>query len=615
MITSSTPGATFSWTRGVVAGISNVAGSGSTSPITEILNNTTASPVDVIYTITPSTAAGCTGTPFTYTVTVDATPIITSATSGSICNNTAENYVITSSTPGATFSWTRGVVAGISNVAGSGSTSPITEILNNTTASPVDVIYTITPSTAAGCTGTPFTYTVTVNPTPSVTSPATGIICSNTVQAYAIISSVPGTTFSWTRGSIAGISNAPVTTNSSTINEALINTGITPVDVLYTINSTSPNGCPGIPFTYTVTVNPTPPVPTTADQALCQAIGTVNVDSYVTGINKLWYTSAVGGVGSSIAPTLNTAIGGTTKYYVSQTIISPTGSCEGPRASFTITVSPAATPSVGISVDNGAICKGSAISQSTFTATATNVGSTSPLYKWVVNSDTVQVSTSNVYTTDSLPLGNSTVTCIVIVQSAGCYSSYSATSNALNVQAYQNPTIVSLSTLTPNIEQGSSAIINADVTPSTSSFTWSADPDPDEFTASSLTDVTVTPSKTTVYKLTILPSGGAGVCPEVSDTISITVFTKDFFMPNAFTPNGDGIDDVFRIPPSVSFSLTSFMIFDRWGTKIFETSDISKGWDGTYNGTPADIATYVYVITGNGLNGKISQKGTVVLVR
>ena len=81
-------------------------------------------------------------------------------------------YTATSSTAGATFAWTRAVVAGIANPIGSGATSSINESLDNTTTAPVVVRYVITPSYGA-CAGTPFNLDVTVNPTAVITSAAT----------------------------------------------------------------------------------------------------------------------------------------------------------------------------------------------------------------------------------------------------------------------------------------------------------------------------------------------------------------------------------------------------------------------------------------------------------
>ena len=86
-------------------------------------------------------------------------------------------------------------------------------------------------------------------------------------------------------------------------------------------------------------------------------------------------------------------------------------------------------------------------------------------------------------------------------------------------------------------------------------------------------------------------------------------------MPKSFTPNGDGINDQFRIPPGVRIKLKEFCIYDRWSKKIFSTNDISKGWDGTFNGQQYGTTTFIYIITGTSDKGDIVVKGNVVLLR
>ena len=86
-------------------------------------------------------------------------------------------------------------------------------------------------------------------------------------------------------------------------------------------------------------------------------------------------------------------------------------------------------------------------------------------------------------------------------------------------------------------------------------------------------------------------------------------------MPNSFTPNGDGINEVFRVPPGSAFHLEEFSIFDRWGNRVFMTRDITKGWDGKYKNEMLQ-GTYVYYITGKDLYGKDAViKGMVTLIR
>jgi gliding motility-associated-like protein len=100
---------------------------------------------------------------------------------------------------------------------------------------------------------------------------------------------------------------------------------------------------------------------------------------------------------------------------------------------------------------------------------------------------------------------------------------------------------------------------------------------------------------------------------------SVWVKTYDgitFYVPNAFSPNGDGINDVFRPIPVGIVSTDLFRIFNRYGQLVFETNQWMKGWDGTYKGVAQAVGNYVWIVKGKGRNGKIIEmKGNVVLVR
>ena len=171
-------GTSFSWNRASIVGITPVGPTSGTGDPNEILNNTTASPISVRYIYT-LTANGCTNPAnFNVDVIVNPTAVITSAATANWCNNVSNTYTATSSSSTAAFSWTRAVVAGISNLAGSGNSAAITETLVNTTAEPVVVHYLITPG-VNGCSGTTFDAAVTVNPTAVITSAATANWCKD----------------------------------------------------------------------------------------------------------------------------------------------------------------------------------------------------------------------------------------------------------------------------------------------------------------------------------------------------------------------------------------------------------------------------------------------------
>lgn len=91
---------------------------------------------------------------------------------------------------------------------------------------------------------------------------------------------------------------------------------------------------------------------------------------------------------------------------------------------------------------------------------------------------------------------------------------------------------------------------------------------------------------------------------------------RGVYFPSAFSPNGDGLNDEFRIVNFGYQFLKEFRIFNRWGQQVFFTMNGTKGWDGTYNNQPADAGTYHYLIRikmDNGADNVV--KGDLVLVR
>ena len=124
---------------------------------------------------------------------------------------------------------------------------------------------------------------------------------------------------------------------------------------------------------------------------------------------------------------------------------------------------------------------------------------------------------------------------------------------------------------------------------------------------------TITDPSKILYTISILDSNGC----TINDQQEVWIFSEpDIYAPTAFTPNGDGVNDLF-LPVYVNISKLEYLrIFDRWGKLIFETNDMGKAWDGTYNGKPLPMDTFVFVITGIDTKGNsILRKGNVTLIR
>jgi gliding motility-associated-like protein len=102
-----------------------------------------------------------------------------------------------------------------------------------------------------------------------------------------------------------------------------------------------------------------------------------------------------------------------------------------------------------------------------------------------------------------------------------------------------------------------------------------------------------------------------------NDTVSVEVVNQaGFYVPNAFTPNGDGINDVFR-PISIGYKeLNYFRVFNRWGEEVYFGTTLEVGWDGTYRNKQAEMGTYYWEASFTDRFGKKGfMKGDVTLVR
>ncbi len=129
---------------------------------------------------------------------------------------------------------------------------------------------------------------------------------------------------------------------------------------------------------------------------------------------------------------------------------------------------------------------------------------------------------------------------------------------------------------------------------------------------SGVIDPLVFPTENTTYSLVVIDTTGC----EFSFPLEITYAeTNDVAIPNAFSPNDDGRNDLFKIIPICNFELDDFRIYNRWGELVFETNLIWDGWDGKCNDLKCSIGVYAYVVIGHTSNNQsVLLKGNVTLV-
>lgn len=190
----------------------------------------------------------------------------------------------------------------------------------------------------------------------------------------------------------------------------------------------------------------------------------------------------------------------------------------------------------------------------------------------------------------------------VIVSRTGCSKSYDAVIENASTK-------VALVNVTPDttIKYGAKLQLTAE---GADSYTWSP---ATWLSNTSIADPVASPENDIVYIVTGVNADG---CIDTAMVKIVIDFTVSEYVPSVFSPNGDGRNDLFRLINMTSQQLLEFKVYSRWGEEIFSTTDTKGGWDGTYNGRPADIGVYYYVARVRQYDGAIrSYKGDVTLVR
>jgi len=684
-ITSNMASATFVWKRAVVAGISNAAVSDQTSStITETLTNTTLSPINVMYLITPL-ANGCSGAAFPYIVTVNPKPYVKSSAVDTVCYGIPSNYTVQFNDPTTNYTWTRAAVPGIKNSPVSGQTGTIQEVLFNTTNAPINVTYVFNYNNST-CDGLPFNLVVTVNPAVTITSPNAGVACSNVPQSYTITSNIPQAQFTWSRAAVAGISNPAVSNQTtSTINEALVNTSNAPIRVNYLITPTA-NGCAtSTPFIYAATVNfvPAPPITATSNSPVCLN-STIQLSTNAVANAKYLWTGPNGFTSTLQNPTIDSAAKSASGVYSVYLIIN---GCTSLPKTDTVQVDdpPIATAGasfptclVSPSVDlHGTISGGTktgiwssssntggyflprpdSISNVQYIPSAQDIANKSVVLTLASTSkDNCAISTSSLTVTFTTFQGESAGGNITVCSQTeaiqlkgtidvpgasgtwkGGTGKFLPNASALNAvyvpgaddikqgsvklyltnssgsQCYQPTDSLVITFMPPPkvnaggtryVLRGNKITLEPAISDPTVKYLWTPKVDMDDNTVK---NPVITGDQDITYTLLVTDSLG---CTN-SSSVNVVV-SPQLNVPNAFTPNGDGINDQWNVVGLIAYYNATIDVFDRYGGKVFHSVGYNTPWDGTYNGSPLPMGVYYYVIDTKVKNQVISGSVTIV---
>jgi gliding motility-associated-like protein len=335
----------------------------------------------------------------------------------------------------------------------------------------------------------------------------------------------------------------------------------------YQIRATATNihGCRDTATT-TVNVYAIPVVKTGMDTLVCKGTG---ITLSANGANSYSWSPSAGLSCSNCAnPVANPA--NATTYIVTGT------TPQGCSSSDTIKVS--VQYPFDMTVSRGdSLCKGSSLRMSASGASS---------YSWY---PTEGLDQSNGPTTMAMP--NTTTNYRVIgSDDKGCFKD---TAYVL-VKVFQIPTVEAGADRTINV--GQSIDLIPQVSPDVLSARWSP-------TGSIFRDIfpgiTVKPTFTTTYTVVVKNNGGCTASDQL--TVNVLCNGANMFIPNTFSPNNDGMNDVFYPRGSGIFTIKRIKVFNRWGEIVFEkgvinANDASQGWDGTFRGKKLNPDVYVYTV-------------------
>lgn len=244
------------------------------------------------------------------------------------------------------------------------------------------------------------------------------------------------------------------------------------------------------------------------------------------------------------------------------------------------------------------ICLGDTVSLSVI-----NLGTDSLTYDWSPDIDII----SGDFTSSILISPNATTRySVTAVSSIGC-------SLTLSKRIYVSP----LPTLSISATASKDTIFAGETVqlsslPNGFSYLWSP---ASSLNNPTLQNPTATPSATTTYTVRVSDTGCVRTAEVTVTVIDVICGPPDLYVPNAFTPNGDGDNDILLVRGNNITDMT-LRIYHRWGEKVFESTNQTEGWDGTYKGKECDPAVFVYYLDVTCIGGETYQeKGNITLIR
>ncbi|MBP6410626.1 MAG: hypothetical protein KA313_05960, partial [Pseudarcicella sp.] len=446
LVSTNVPTATIKWSidNGSI-GLSPSSGTGNVGSFTAI--NTGSLPIEAIVTAI-SYVDDCPGDTLKVKITVNPTPKIDPINDISVCNNTDTPLINFIGVPAATdFIWNSDITLPNLGNSGSGDSIPSFKAINNAETS---IVANITvKSKAKGCPGADVNFTITVKPTPVVAKPDDQELCNGELSNPVVFESLtPNTVFDWTNSNVA-IGLSTLADNKDIPSFTATNLGSTPIVSTITVKPTA-ESCPGLPKTFTITVNPSPKATVTGGAVVCKdATSPKLVFKGSNGKSPYKITYNINGnsdisvfteAGDSVQVVVPTNEAGIFTYNLLSVTDASTTSCNSVQtgtAVFTVNAPPTATIS-----GDATVCLGEVQPLITFTGA---VGLAPYTFTYQVNSGANQTVTTT--------SGNNSVTVPVNTTVAGTFSYQLISVSDANVSSCsQNQTGIAAVTVNPKPE-------------------------------------------------------------------------------------------------------------------------------------------------------------------
>ncbi|MFD0793495.1 gliding motility-associated C-terminal domain-containing protein [Mucilaginibacter litoreus] len=512
-----------------------------------------------------------------------------------ICQNTSATITISNPDAATTYSFYTSAAGGSPVYTGTQFTTPVLTV--NTT-------YYVTASNAQSCNPSArLAVNVVVTPQPAtpIVTDATVTVCAGSPATLSVSSPQQGITYNWYAD--AGRTNKLFT-------GAVFVTDAINANTTFYVEAANGSCTSASVATVQVTVATAPSAPMLTDNTLNTCRGTqatLSIANPQAGVTYRWFNSSTGGTALFTGISFTTPVLNANATYYAEAV-NATGCPSATRTSVTVNVS-AAPAAPQVSTQGTRICPNNST-----VLTATNNGSVTVNWYATATGGTALASGA----TFTTPVLTTTTTYYAeAVNNTGCPSATRTPVTVTILGPLPAPVVTVLNTTTSSV-----------------TFTYAAVPDAAGYEVSLDNGSTFTTPSSGPTGLTHIVSGlnpnqsvtivvralGATSCQQSANSVAVTgtaanPFGDGIFVPNAFTPNGDGNNDVLYVYGN-TIQKVNFSVYDQWGQQQFRSTNLSSGWDGTYKGHAQPVGVYVYYLEATLNNGQIvKKKGTVTLIR